>query len=399
MDIPLTPGSGGQPPVGGSGAEGTPPGINTEDWSALLQNLKSILPQTEDTASLRALTDQLAEGGFTAYELVQLELEASKLTINCPSLSPGDQAKVLQFLAQVIEARAALRQLELSEKLAAGTPTSGIPTGDPTNSFLSGPMMSKLYMILMEVYSLESLLKFEENILKVSLSQMAIKIAEDIATLVIQLGEVAAKKCEATAAQYEIEGILAITQAVTAAINIVATNIGVGKEINKIEKEKMDAAYVADPGKYASPVVAGGDTSNLLAVGKPPNVQYYPPKPPDYNNNDLRAAGKLTPSDKVSLISSATNKIRTYFDMIEKTIQAVQGMAKGAIELTKADLERLSGFLEAAKTQANQFLEMITKTHDSLGKDADEINSSMQKLVQMLDDIGRTLGQLGSSRA
>ena len=80
-------------------------------------------------------------------------------------------------------------------------------------------------------------------------------------------------------------------------------------------------------------------------------------------------------------------------------ITAFQGIARGAVELTKAEFERETGQLEAAKQMLQQLLDMMGKSISQLTSDEDATKRSMEKLLDMVKQFAEISTRMGPGAA
>lgn len=361
--------------------------------------LAGLLPGTstgeasEVEKKLRLEFDTIANSseGLTAANLVELRKKAQE--IYSAELTPADQLLLKKFEFRIVK---------LLAKNEGSLP--GLPLGDKSNAFLTGSAMSELYKILTDIALLESKIKVEESFLKIAVAKMLIALTDEIAEFTIEAGEVAAKKCILIAQQYITEGFTSIGQALMSAATIALTTIAIKRETANAREQKMNDLFNTNDATRQKYGVRNEAYDSFVATGEgaadvtPPPKYIMPPKGSDKwdaLNNDT---APLTLSEESAARNFAITNTNNYMQSITQSMSGAQGFVKGLFEYAKAPLERQSALLDAAKTQMQTLLDMINRSCDVLGKDIEEINSAMQKLLQTLEEVAKVYGQMGGGR-
>ena len=384
MTVILPPPGDGTEGLGPQGAA-TPPGPKSfEEIMAGLMSITAGTTESEAISKLHEFTDTLATEGLTNEEIAQLQARAAQTLIDFPALEPADKVLVTMFQARLLRITI--------DRTREGMKTGGIPVAEG-NAFLTGTTMPLLFQILTKISALESKIKLEESKLKIALAIVLIETAEEIASLIIEMGNVAAEKCINTAMQYMTEGYMAICQAVISATTIAMTAISLKKTVDDQTKARAKELFEKNPTEYLK-------NDKGVVVGEKDAVGKYPmPAADTAGYKKLMQEAKPSASEMITIQNMVDTEVRNWSTIFSSTISGVEKFIKAGLEFDKAYLDRINSLLEATKSQLQTLLEMINKTGDALAKDVDEMNSAMQKLSQILEEIARVYGQMGGGRA
>lgn len=376
------------PPPGG--AEGGQPLASEGLEKTILEVVKALA----GTSGTEAASTVAGPGGSDVVVGGSIEKvkESYSSAIDNPNLSKPNES-LLQSFNSCIK--------KLSDN--TGVPEGGIlPCGK--NSWFTPGAVLMLFVILTGMAAIMAQMAREEAKVDITLTNMLMSMAKEIASLILSQGEVAAKKLTADAMKSITEGIVACGQIFMSAVSVMYQTGKIEEEKQKfITNKKQELLSNPTPG---SPMAKLSQEADLAAIGPPPGRtgaafdnarREWISKNTDENLNRL-----AQPSTKDMLkIQTNVSQVQTalFKEVYNGVFTAVKSFASAGIDVQKAEYERRQAMIDKTRTLIDKLYDIISKTERKLDSDSEGVRKTLQDMLGKLREVIQLQGKYWSQSA